>query len=56
MIIKNIKSIQISFIAWKIRKMREASSDTVATETYYMKGCYNLGYDRIPVGMRRDKQ
>ena len=36
------KSSQISFIAWKIRKLGEASADTAATETYYMKGYYNL--------------
>ena len=29
---------QISFIAWKIRKIGEASADTAATETCYMKG------------------
>ena len=33
-----VKSSQISFIAWKIRKIGEASADTAATETYYMKG------------------
>ena len=39
----NLKSTsQISFIAWKIRKIGEASADTAATETYYMKGYYNL--------------
>ena len=37
-----VKSSQISFIAWKIRKIGEASADTAATETYYMKGYYNL--------------
>ena len=37
-----VKSSQISFIAWKIRKIGEASADTAATEIYYMKGYYNL--------------
>ena len=37
-----IKSSQISYIAWKITKIGEASADTAATETYYMKGYYNL--------------
>ena len=37
-----VKSSQIAFIALKIRKIGEASADTAATETYYMKGYYNL--------------
>src|SRR6218665_2310574 len=40
---------QISFIAWKIRKIGEASADTAATETYYMKGYYNLEEETIKV-------
>ena len=43
------KSSQISFIAWKIRKIMEASADTAATETYYMKGYYNLEEEKIKV-------
>src|SRR6218665_355139 len=39
---RKIKSSQISFIAWKIRKIGEASADTAATEAHYMKGYYNL--------------
>ena len=44
-----IKSSQISFIAWKIRKIEETSADTAATETYYMKGYYNLKEETIKV-------
>ena len=40
---------QISFIAWKIRKIGEASADTAATETNYMKGYYNLEEETIKV-------
>jgi len=40
---------QISFIAWKIRKIGEASADTAATETYYMNGYYNLEEETIKV-------
>jgi len=29
-----VKSSQISFIAWKIRKIGEASADTAATEAH----------------------
>ena len=43
------KSSQISFVAWKIRKIGEASADTAATETYYMKGYYNLEEETIKV-------
>ena len=43
------KSSQISFITWKIRKIGEASADTAATETYYMKGYYNLEEETIKV-------
>ena len=43
----NVKSSQISFIARKIRKIGEASADT--TETYYMKGYYNLEEEPIKV-------
>jgi len=32
---------------WKIRKIGEASADTAATETYYMKGYYNLEEETI---------
>ena len=35
-----VKWSQISFIAWKIRKIGEAPADTAATETYYIKGKY----------------
>src|SRR6218665_2178372 len=42
-----VKSSQISFIAWKIRKIGEASADTAATETYYMKGYYNLEEEKM---------
>ena len=44
-----VKSSQISFIAWKIRKIGEASADTTATDTYYMKGYYNLEEEKIKV-------
>ena len=44
-----VKSSQISFIAWKIRKIGEASADTAATEAYYMKGYYNLEEETIKV-------
>ena len=44
-----VKSSQISFIAWKIREIGEASADTAATETYYMKGYYNLEEETIKV-------
>jgi len=37
------------FIAWKIRKIEEASADTAATEAYYMKGNYNLEEETIKV-------
>src|SRR6218665_2478918 len=40
---------QISFIAWKIRKIWEASADTAATEAHYMKGYYNLEEETIKV-------
>src|SRR6218665_1258668 len=43
------KSSQISFIAWKIRKIGEASADTAATEAHYMKGYYNLEEETIKV-------
>jgi len=43
------QSSQVSFIAWKIRKIGEASADTAATETYYMKGYYNLEEETIKV-------
>ena len=46
---RQVKSSQISFIAWKIRKIGEASADTDTTETYYMKGCYNLEEEMIKV-------
>jgi len=36
------KSSQISFIAWKIRKIGEALADTATTEIYYIKGYYDL--------------
>ena len=36
------KSSQIFFIAWKIGKIGEASADTSTTETYYVKGYYDL--------------
>jgi len=36
------RSSQISFIAWKIRKIGEASADTATGETYYIKGYYDL--------------
>src|SRR6218665_1608301 len=39
-----VKTSQISFIAWKIRKIGEASADTAATEAHYMKGYYNLEF------------
>src|SRR6218665_846256 len=45
----HVKSSQISFIAWKIRKMGEASADTAATEAHYMKGYYNLEEETIKV-------
>jgi len=38
---------QISFIAWKIRKIGEASADTAATEAHYMKGYHNLEEETI---------
>src|SRR6218665_4149069 len=45
-----VKSVsQISFIAWKIRKIGEASADTAATEAHYMKGYYNLEEETIKV-------
>ena len=44
-----IKSSQISFIAWKIRKIGEASADTAATETYNRKGYYNMEEETIKV-------
>ena len=44
-----VKSSQVSFIAWKIRKIGEASADTATTETYYMKGCYNFEEETIKV-------
>ena len=44
-----VKSSQISFIAWQIRKIGEASVDTAANETYYMKGYYNLEEETIKV-------
>src|SRR6218665_1619127 len=44
-----VKSSQISFIAWKIRKIGEASADTAATEAHYMKGYYNLEEETIKV-------
>jgi len=44
-----VKSSQISFIAWKIRKIGEATADTAATETYYMRGYYNLEEETIKV-------
>ena len=44
-----VKSCQISFIAWKITKIGEASAETAATETYYMKGYYNLEEETIKV-------
>ena len=47
--LSNVKSSQISFIAWKIRKIGVASADTAATETYYMKGYYNLEEEKIKV-------
>jgi len=40
-----VKSSQVKFRLLherKIRKIGEASADTTATETYYIKGCYNL--------------
>ena len=43
-----VKSSQISFIAWKIRKIGEASADTAATEAYYML-YYNLEEETIKV-------
>ena len=45
----DVKSSQISFIAWKIRKIGEASADTAATEAHYMKGYYNLEEETIKV-------
>ena len=47
--VKSVKSSQISFIAWKVRKIGEASADTAETETYYMKGYYNLEEETIKV-------
>ena len=44
-----IKASQIALIASKIRKIGEASADTAATETYFMKGCYNLEEETIKV-------
>ena len=32
-----------------IKKIGEASADTAATETYYMKGYYNLEEEKIKV-------
>src|SRR6218665_696914 len=46
---RQVKLSQISFIAWKIRKIEEASADTAATETYYMKGYYNFEEETIKV-------
>ena len=42
-----VKSSQISFIAWKIRKIGETSADTAGTEAHYMKGYYNLEEETI---------
>ena len=36
-------------IAWKIRKIGEASADTAATEAHYMKRYYNLEEETIKV-------
>ena len=47
--LSQVKSSQISFIAWKIRKIGEASADTAATEAYYMKRYYNLEEETIKV-------
>jgi len=48
LVLSESMSSQVKY-AWKIRKNGEASAETAATETYYMKGYYNLEEETIKV-------
>src|SRR6218665_3462860 len=47
----DVKSSQVKYrlLHGRLEKIGEASADTAATETYYMKGYYNLEEETIKV-------
>ena len=47
----SIKSSQVKYrlLHGRLERIGEASADTAATETYYMKGYYNLEEETIKV-------